>query len=228
MPPSVADIAPHRLASIETRASWVIAWTALAIYTVSFGAPVITVVALKPIAAELGDARSVPALACSLAWFGAAVGGIPMGWMAERFGIRRVVMFGAAMVAAGLAISTLGQSGRALCRARRVYRPLGQCLHQRAALCLCRALVRPAPRQRGGADLVRPVSRRHGLAGPLLARHRGAGLARHDARLRGLCRRHDRADRACRVPAAAGGRRRRSPPPVRCAAARCSACGRTW
>jgi MFS family permease len=97
-----------RVASIETRASWAVALTALAIYTVSFGAPVITVVALKPIAAELGDARSVPALACSLAWFGAAIGGIPMGWMAERFGIRRVVMFGAAMVAAGLAISTSG------------------------------------------------------------------------------------------------------------------------
>ena len=95
-------------ASIETRASWVVAWTALAVYTVSFGAPVITVVALKPIAAELGDARSVPALACSLAWFGAALGGIPMGRMAERFGIRRVVMFGALMVAAGLAISTSG------------------------------------------------------------------------------------------------------------------------
>src|SRR4051795_8574847 len=104
------SIGSPRPTSVETRASWVIAWTALAIYTVSFGAPVITVVALKPIAAELGDARSVPALACSLAWFGAAVGGIPMGWMAERFGIRRVVMFGAAMVAAGLAISTLATS----------------------------------------------------------------------------------------------------------------------
>src|ERR1044071_7862638 len=93
--------------SIETRASWMVAGTALAVYTVSFGAPVITVVALKPIAAELGDARSVPALACSLAWFGAALGGITMGWMAERFGIRRVVTFGAVMVASGLAISTL-------------------------------------------------------------------------------------------------------------------------
>src|SRR5215211_560461 len=31
-----------------------------------------------------------------------------MGWMAERFGIRRVVMFGAVMVASGLAISTSG------------------------------------------------------------------------------------------------------------------------
>jgi MFS family permease len=97
-----------RPASIETRASWVVALTALAIYTVSFGAPVITVVALSPIAAELGDARSVPSLAFALAWFGAAVGGIPMGWLAERFGIRRVVMLGAVMVAAGLAISSSG------------------------------------------------------------------------------------------------------------------------
>jgi MFS family permease len=108
MTSSAACTASPRSASIETRASWVVAWTALAIYTVSFGAPIITIVALKPIAAELGDARSVPALACSLAWFGAAIGGIPMGRMAERFGIRRVVMFGALMVAAGLAISSSG------------------------------------------------------------------------------------------------------------------------
>ena len=107
---SVAATGARHPASIETRASWVVALTALAIYTVSFGAPVITVVSLKQIAAELGDARSVPGLAFSLAWFGAAVGGIPMGWMAERFGIRRVVMFGALMVAAGLAISTLATS----------------------------------------------------------------------------------------------------------------------
>ncbi len=110
MASSIAATEARHPASIETRASWIVALTALAIYTVSFGAPVITVVALKPIAAELGDARSVPGLAFSLAWFGAAVGGIPMGWMAERFGIRRVVMFGAAMVAAGVAISTSGGS----------------------------------------------------------------------------------------------------------------------
>ena len=95
-------------ASIETRASWVVALTALGIYMVGFGAPVVTVVALKPIAAELGDARSVPALAFALAWFGAAVGGVPMGWLAERIGIRPVVTFGALMVALGLAVSTLG------------------------------------------------------------------------------------------------------------------------
>jgi MFS family permease len=75
----------------------------------SFGAPWITVVALKNIAAEMGDARSVPALAGSLAWFGAAAGGILMGPLAERFGIRATVLAGAAMIAIGLGVSTLGQ-----------------------------------------------------------------------------------------------------------------------
>src|SRR5437763_2490667 len=84
--------------SIENRASWVVALTALGIYTVSFGAPVIAVVGLKPIAGDLGaGAHSVPALAFSLSWLGTAAGGIAMGWAAERVGIRRVVMFGAVM-----------------------------------------------------------------------------------------------------------------------------------
>jgi MFS family permease len=95
-------------ATIETRASWVVALTALGIYSVSFGAPTITVVALKPIAAELGGARSVPALAYSLAWLGSAVGGVGMGWLADRLGVRWVVMLGAVMIAAGLAVSTIG------------------------------------------------------------------------------------------------------------------------
>src|SRR5205823_1025524 len=105
---SAAERGALRPDTIETRASWVVALTALGIYSVSFGAPLITVVALKPIAAELGSARSVPALAFSLAWFGAAVGGIGMGWLAERIGIRWVVVAGAFSIAAGLALSSLG------------------------------------------------------------------------------------------------------------------------
>src|SRR5438105_6369927 len=99
--------------SIESRASWIVALTALGIYTVSFGAPTITVVALKPIAAELGSARSVPALAFALAWFGSAAGGIMMGWLAERIGIRPVVIGGALMIAVGLVLSRLGRSSAA-------------------------------------------------------------------------------------------------------------------
>jgi MFS family permease len=98
----------QRRTSIESRASWTVALTALGVYSVSFGAPTITVVALKPIAAEFGGARSVPALAYSLAWFGSALGGIAMGWLAEHIGVRWTVMLGALMIGAGLAVSTAG------------------------------------------------------------------------------------------------------------------------
>jgi MFS family permease len=105
---TVAGASAGRPPTIETRASWAVAVTALGVYSVSFGAPTITVVALKPIAADLGGARSVPALAYALAWFGSALGGIAMGWLAERIGVRWTVMFGALMIGAGLVVSTIG------------------------------------------------------------------------------------------------------------------------
>jgi MFS family permease len=94
------------MSSIETRASWVIAFTALGVMSIAYGAPFVAVVALKQIAGELGSARSVPALAYSLAWLGAAVGGIGMGRVAERVGVRWTVAFGAAMIGVGLVVST--------------------------------------------------------------------------------------------------------------------------
>jgi MFS family permease len=95
-------------ASVETRYSWVVAWAVLALMSVAFGAPLVGVVALKPIAADLGSARSVPALASSLAWLGTAVGGVLMGRLAERVGVRRLVIGGALMIGAGLALATAG------------------------------------------------------------------------------------------------------------------------
>ena len=52
--------------TVETRASWFAAGVVLFVFTFSYGAPLVAVVALKPIAAELGSARSIPALANSL------------------------------------------------------------------------------------------------------------------------------------------------------------------
>src|SRR5260370_4409171 len=106
----IAEGGAIRVGSVESRASWAIALTALGIYTVAFGAPAIAVVGLKPIAAELGGARSVPALAYSLAWLGVGVGGVAMGWLAERIGVRWTVTIGALMVGLGLAISPQGRA----------------------------------------------------------------------------------------------------------------------
>ena len=97
-------------ASIETRASWTVCLTALGIAAVSFAAPAITVVGLKSMAADLGGERSVPALAYSLAWLGASFGGIPMGRIAERFGIRTTVIGGALLIAIGLVLAQSGGS----------------------------------------------------------------------------------------------------------------------
>jgi MFS family permease len=95
---------------MESRASWVAASLTLAILSVSYGAPLIVVVGLKPIAASLDTDRSVVALAASLVWLGTGLGGIFMGRIADRIGMQRVAIFGAAMTALGLAVSAIGQT----------------------------------------------------------------------------------------------------------------------
>ena len=100
---------PGAPASVETRLSWVMAITTLALMTLSFGGPLITVVGLRAIAEDMGGVRSIPGLAFALAWFGTAVGGIAMGQVAERIGIRWVVAFGACMIGIGLNLSAGGQ-----------------------------------------------------------------------------------------------------------------------
>lgn len=105
IPGPVAGSAPG---SVESRTSWIVACVALAVLTMSYGGPLVTVVALKPIAAEFETTRSAPALAISLTYIGAGLGGIAMGWLAERIGIRVVVMGCGSMIGAGLLISSFG------------------------------------------------------------------------------------------------------------------------
>jgi MFS family permease len=98
-----------KLQSVETRASWIVASMTLLILAVSFGAPWVTIVALKLIAEDMGGLRSIAASANSLAWIGFGAGGIVMGYVAERIGIRWTVMFGAVMICVGLALSASGE-----------------------------------------------------------------------------------------------------------------------
>jgi MFS family permease len=97
-----------RSPSVEGRGSWIAAAATLAILSISYGAPLLIVVGLKPIQEALDTDRSVVALAGSLVWVGTGIGGIPMGWLADRVGIRAVIALGATMTALGLAVSTLG------------------------------------------------------------------------------------------------------------------------
>ena len=83
---------------------------ALGIMAIAFGAPWIVTVALKEIAAEAGGARSVPALAAALAWFGSGIGGIAMGGIAEKIGVRWTAMFGATMIAIGMVLASFGSA----------------------------------------------------------------------------------------------------------------------
>jgi MFS family permease len=94
--------------SVESRGSWIAAGLAIAILSISYGAPLVVVIGLKPIAAALGSDRSVVALAAALVWVGTGSGGILMGWVADRVGVRRTVIFGALMTALGLAVSAIG------------------------------------------------------------------------------------------------------------------------
>lgn len=75
----------------------------------AYGSIYISVVALTEMASEFGGKRAVPALAYSLAWFGGAVGGLAMGPIAERIGVRWTVSFGAIMAASGLALASQGE-----------------------------------------------------------------------------------------------------------------------
>ena len=97
-------------ARIDGRRAWIVATASLVILAIAFGAPHIVNVALKQIAAELGGQRSIPSGANALAWLGTGVGGLLMGWVAEKIGVRHTVMIGLSMVAGGLALSSGGEA----------------------------------------------------------------------------------------------------------------------
>jgi MFS family permease len=94
--------------SIESARSWHAAFLTLAILSISFGSPLLAVVGLRDMQAALHTDRSVLSLASALVWIGNGVGGVPMGWLADRIGIRKTVAIGTLSMAAGLALSSLG------------------------------------------------------------------------------------------------------------------------
>ena len=96
------------LHTIESRESWRAAWAVLAILAVIHGTPLVLVVSLKSIAADLDVPRGTPALAAALQSFGAGIGGIMLGWLSDRLGMRVMAVFGSLAISAGLVAATFG------------------------------------------------------------------------------------------------------------------------
>lgn len=93
---------------IDSRAAWIVACAALAASSIGFAAPLAVVVAMKPIASELDSARSAVAGIVASSYIGSAFGGILAGWLAGKIGVRRIVLFGAAMMGIGVALASFG------------------------------------------------------------------------------------------------------------------------
>jgi MFS family permease len=100
---------PTPESQLDNKHSWIVAFVAFAVISLAFGAPFVSVVALKQMAIEIGGgARSVPALANALATLGAAIGGIVFGWLTDRIGILWPLVIGAIMIGLGTTISSTG------------------------------------------------------------------------------------------------------------------------
>jgi len=94
--------------SIESRKSWHIALIVLTVLSVSFGSPLVIIVGLKQIQAAMGTDRALLSLASALVWLGNGLGGIVMGLLADRLGVRTIATLGVVAIAAGLGLSSVG------------------------------------------------------------------------------------------------------------------------
>jgi MFS family permease len=106
--PDDLGVPPPATRSIEGRDSWIAAGATLAILSVTYGGTLLIVVGLRAMEDDLGMPRSVLALAGALTWVGTGLGGIVMGWLADRIGVRASVLIGTVMISAGLALVATG------------------------------------------------------------------------------------------------------------------------
>ena len=177
--------------SIEGRASWIAAGVTLAILSVAYGSTLLVVVGLRVMERDLGLDRSALALAGALTWLGTGLGGVLMGWVADRIGVRATVSFGAAMILLRPGAVRDRPSLGNLPGPRRADRPLRHGRDLPATGDVCEPLVRPPPRHRHRPHRVRPIRRGGRLAGRVRLVSGRSRLAR---RLFWLCVRRPRLD----------------------------------
>src|SRR5215475_3406074 len=92
---------------VDSGYAWRLAVLSMFCIALGGGAIYLPVIALKEIAAEFGDRRTVPSLAYMLGFFSTGVGGVLMGWLADRTSPRvPLLMAGVSIVAGGFLASS--------------------------------------------------------------------------------------------------------------------------
>ena len=94
----------------ERRTQIAVLTASVLLMMIGSGAMFLLVVALKPIAAEMGWPRSVPSIAYSLQFIGTGIGGLVMGHWLDRSGMAMPAALGGLMIAAGTVVAGLATS----------------------------------------------------------------------------------------------------------------------
>ena len=95
---------------IDSAYAWARVFASLAIMGVGFAGLYSIVVALKPVAADLGASRGGVSLAYAVLFTGFGFGGIVMGWWSDRIGTMWPVLAGSVAIAAGLLLAAQATS----------------------------------------------------------------------------------------------------------------------
>jgi MFS family permease len=86
---------------IDSPYAWRLAFVSMFCIGLGGGALYLPVVGLKEIAAEFGDRRAVPSMAYMLGFFFMGIGGVLMGWLADRTSPRVPLLIAGVSIAAG-------------------------------------------------------------------------------------------------------------------------------
>lgn len=106
----MSSLASAPAGSIETPYGWTVASASVAIMSIGFGAPYVITVGLKGIAAEHDWPRWIPSLAVAASYVGAGLGGILMGWWADRHGAWKPAALAGIMILLGTLVVASGDS----------------------------------------------------------------------------------------------------------------------